>query len=128
MENPLAHFHLIPALLYRVRNNDDMATIRCFLNGVCTSHRMHTASDYYYRFGCFGPACLDDLPHYLNCPIVEDILLSFETADTRPVPLFPSPLHRSLWRWQALLPLTPRHHQDSSLCEILPCLPLPAGP
>jgi hypothetical protein len=96
----LAHFQLILALLCRVRNNEAMATIRFFLNGVCTSHRMHAPTEYYCRFGCFGPACLDDLPHYLHCPIVDEILFEIESADLRPIPHFPSPLHRSLWRWQ----------------------------
>ena len=71
-----------------------------FLNGVCTSHRMHAATEYYCRFGCFGPACLDDLRHYLHCPVVSESLFEIESAELLPIPHFPSHLHRSLWRWQ----------------------------
>ena len=81
-----------------------MAVIRFFLNGMCTSHRMHPANEHYCRFGCFGPACLDDLPHYLNCPIVNDIFYNCESADRLPIPDFPTPLHRLLWRWQLAYP------------------------
>ena len=33
-------------------------------------------------------------------PIVSEILFEIESADLRPIPHFPSLLHRSLWRWQ----------------------------
>ena len=65
---------------------------------------MHAANEFYYRFGCFGPACLDDLPHYLNCPIVNYIFYNCESADRLPIPDLPTPLHRLLWRWQLAYP------------------------